>query len=30
MDVGSWSGLDESGADKLGVGLFFQSNPTDG
>jgi hypothetical protein len=30
MDVGSWSGLDESGPDKLGVGLFFQTNPTDG
>eukprot|EP00802_Teleaulax_amphioxeia_P023378 Tamp_23948.p1 GENE.Tamp_23948~~Tamp_23948.p1 ORF type:complete len:252 (-),score=75.64 Tamp_23948:257-991(-) len=30
MDVGSWSGLDESGPDKLGVGLFFQHNPADG
>mmetsp|Transcript_28629 Transcript_28629/g.42060 ORF Transcript_28629/g.42060 Transcript_28629/m.42060 type:complete len:242 (+) Transcript_28629:78-803(+) len=30
MDVGSWSGLDESGPDKLGVGLFFQNNPSDG
>ncbi len=30
MDVGSWSGLDESGPDKLGVGLFFQQNPADG
>ena len=30
LDAGSWSGLDESGPDKLGVGLFFNSNPQDG
>lgn len=29
-DVGSWSGLDESGPDKLGVGLFFRTHKTDG
>ncbi len=30
LDVGSWSGLDESGPDKLGVGLFFRINHDDG
>mmetsp|Transcript_31645 Transcript_31645/g.75213 ORF Transcript_31645/g.75213 Transcript_31645/m.75213 type:complete len:233 (-) Transcript_31645:64-762(-) len=29
-DVGSWSALDESGPDKLGVGIFFRHQPEDG
>ncbi len=29
-DAGSWSGLDESGADKVGVGLFFRADLDDG
>eukprot|EP00960_Hanusia_phi_P061618 764891-Hanusia_phi.AAC.4 len=30
VEVGSWSGLDESGPDKVGVGLFFRISPDDG
>jgi C-terminal processing protease CtpA/Prc len=29
-DAGSWSGLDESGADKVGIGLFFRADQDDG
>mmetsp|Transcript_4558 Transcript_4558/g.8945 ORF Transcript_4558/g.8945 Transcript_4558/m.8945 type:complete len:310 (-) Transcript_4558:117-1046(-) len=29
-DIGSWSGLDETGPDKVGVGLFFTCHGEDG
>jgi len=29
-DIGSWSGLDETGPDKVGVGLFFTCHADDG
>ena len=29
-DMGSWSGLDETGPDKVGIGLFFRNTENTG